>query len=80
MPANMEPLNCADLEPPPVRLDPEPKIVGRRCTNPDGKIRWGTGIYQCVDGSIWPVLGDTAAQQPEPTGAAFDACVGRSKP
>lgn len=77
LPAEMEPLQCSQLEPPPVRLDPAPKIVGRRCTDPDGSVRWGQAVYRCVDGSIWPVLGDTAAAPAAPTGPAFDTCLGR---
>jgi hypothetical protein len=79
----MPPLNCADFEPPPVKK-PTDKFSGRRCTDPDGNARWISGFYQCADGRIWPML---TVEQPtganhlaEPTGAAFDKCIGRTGP
>lgn len=80
LPAEMPPLKCADFEPPPV-AKPTEKFTARRCTNPDGKTRWIASFYQCQDGRIWPILSDkqpTGANRPaEPTGPAFDKCLGR---
>jgi hypothetical protein len=77
----MAPLNCANFEPPPV-AKPAEKFTVRRCADPDGKIRWIAGFFQCTDGKIWPVL---ANDQPtgapdEPADPAFATCVGRQPP
>lgn len=80
LPADMPPLVCADFEPPPV-AKPTEKFTGRKCSNADGSIRWISGFHQCADGRIWPILTveqPTGANRPaEPTGPAFDACLGR---
>lgn len=79
LPADLPALKCADLEPPPVRIDPVPKIVGRPCADSDGSKRWGAAVYRCVDGTIWPVLTqDQGARGQEPTDPAFGKCVGRT--
>lgn len=76
LPADMPPLVCADLEPAPVP-EPDEKFVGRRCTDPDGSQRWVSTFYQCTDGTVWPVISEHRGPTDEPTGAAFDLCVGR---
>lgn len=81
LPADMQPLKCADFEPPPV-AKPAEKFTARRCADPDGKTRWIASFYQCADGRIWPILTTeqpTGANRPaEPTGPAYDQCLGRT--
>lgn len=80
LPANMDPLKCADFEPPPV-VKPTVKYSGRRCSDPDGKTHWITGAYSCADGRIWPMLADQQdARLEQPSGTAWDACYGMAWP
>lgn len=78
LPADMPPLNCADFAAPPLRLDPPPKIVGRKCANPDGSTLWGAAVYQCVDGTVWPIFQRDPGPAQEPVTPEFDKCVGRT--
>lgn len=80
LPADMPPLNCADFEPPPVPRSAN-DFIWRKCTSPGAPDRWIGAFYECADGRIWPVLTTVSRPpipEPEPTGPAFDACVGRS--
>ena len=76
LPADMPPLNCADIEPAPV-AKPAEKLTGRQCTTADGTTKWINGFYECTDGRIWPVLGTVKVRPEEPTGPEFDKCSGR---
>lgn len=86
-PARVSPLSpeeprvaCSDLEPNPVAAPLSEHVAGA-CSVPGGK-RWVNAFYQCTDGRIWLVISDLhpPASPPEPTGAEFDACVGRQGP
>lgn len=79
-PPEPPPLACKDYDHPITTPDGKFYDVGRQCNQPDGTKLWINAFYKCDDGTIWPVLSTLhpPSSPPEPAGAEFNRCVGRS--